>query len=306
MNDPKDETLLARWLSGELTEAERKELAESMDLEELEHKLKLVDQLDVPEFSAERMWEERGAAILATEKTVLTKEPARRIRMWPMAAVAAALVVLALGIFWWMAGSGPSLQSGYGERLAQNWEDGSRATLNANSTLQWNADWSAKRRVTLQGEAYFSVSKGQPFSVQTNLGKIEVLGTQFNVRARDGRLVVFCYEGKVRVSDGGAEKVLIAGQGLRLVDGKWEDNPPAASEPSWMTGRSTFKKEPLANVLEELKRQYELNLELDTSIENRIYTGQFPHDDINKALQLICEPMGLSYERQGNQKVLIY
>ena len=41
------------------------------------------------------------------------------------------------------------------------------------------------RSLTLSGEAYFDVQKGnKPFTISTNQGQVTVLGTSFNVRSR--------------------------------------------------------------------------------------------------------------------------
>jgi ferric-dicitrate binding protein FerR (iron transport regulator) len=57
--------------------------------------------------------------------------------------------------------------------------------LNAASKLSFNEKkWADQRALTLEGEAFFKVQKGQTFSVNTTAGVITVLGTQFNVKER--------------------------------------------------------------------------------------------------------------------------
>lgn len=66
--------------------------------------------------------------------------------------------------------------------------DGSKVWLNAASRLKFPVtfDGATNRRVFLNGEAYFEISKGKtPFIVVTNMQEIEVLGTHFNVSAYD-------------------------------------------------------------------------------------------------------------------------
>ncbi|MBQ0740845.1 FecR domain-containing protein, partial [Aquimarina celericrescens] len=79
--------------------------------------------------------------------------------------------------------------------------DGSFVDLNAGSELTHQRFfWSQNREITLQGEGYFKVTSGTNFTVTTSLGKIEVLGTQFNIKEREKLFEVNCYEGRVKVS----------------------------------------------------------------------------------------------------------
>ena len=65
--------------------------------------------------------------------------------------------------------------------------DGTEVILNSESELTYNRSYNKNNRsVHLIGEAYFSVQKGNiPFNVLTPHGKISVLGTSFNIRARN-------------------------------------------------------------------------------------------------------------------------
>ena len=47
---------------------------------------------------------------------------------------------------------------------------------------------------------FLKVEKGKTFTVKTNYGEVEVLGTVFNVKSRDYAFEVICYEGSVEVS----------------------------------------------------------------------------------------------------------
>ena len=70
-----------------------------------------------------------------------------------------------------------------------------------NTTLKYASNkWDKKRRVRLEGEAFFKVAKGSTFTVDTKTGSVKVLGTQFNVKNRIGFFEVVCYEGLVGVT----------------------------------------------------------------------------------------------------------
>ena len=77
--------------------------------------------------------------------------------------------------------------------------DGSNVLLNKNSTISYGADFTT-RTVTLKGEAFFNVQKGNtPFIVKTNLGEVKVLGTKFNVDTSAETIDVEVEEGTVEM-----------------------------------------------------------------------------------------------------------
>ena len=74
-----------------------------------------------------------------------------------------------------------------GQRAQTVLPDGSKVWLNASSKIVYhNSLWSSDRQIDLSGEAYFEVShdKHAPFIVNSKQIKTCVLGTKFNVRAR--------------------------------------------------------------------------------------------------------------------------
>ena len=82
--------------------------------------------------------------------------------------------------------------------------DGSKVILNAGTTITYpNAFVSKNREVEINGEAFFEVAHDaeHPFIVKANQINVEVLGTQFNVKAyeEDDWIEVSLSEGKVEV-----------------------------------------------------------------------------------------------------------
>jgi len=86
--------------------------------------------------------------------------------------------------------------------------DGSNVILNENSKLAFNKNWQEEklRKVTLEGEAYFNVSKkaveGQKikFVVRSGDVKVEVLGTKFNINTNEQHTMVVLNSGKIRLT----------------------------------------------------------------------------------------------------------
>lgn len=133
-----------------------------------------------------------------------------RVLPWyrnPYFAVAAVLtLVTSAGIGWWtyQATSTLTYQTAYGKIQEITLADGSRVTLNANSSLKVGDELAggAVREVWLTGEAYFSVAKrnGAKFVVHTSETNVEVLGTEFNVNTRRQQTNVVLHEGKVQLT----------------------------------------------------------------------------------------------------------
>ena len=92
-----------------------------------------------------------------------------------------------------------NIRAPYGTITTHVLPDGSTVTLNANATLSYDKDFSAKRDISLSGEAFFEVKRGSTFTVKTTLGNVEVLGTSFNVIVEEKNFEVICKSGKVLV-----------------------------------------------------------------------------------------------------------
>ena len=166
-------------------------------------------------------------------------------------------------------------------------------------------NWKNKRDVTLQGEAFFKVAKGSSFNVITESGTVTVYGTQFNVKQRENYFEVICYEGLVGVTHNSHETKLKPGDSFLIIDGKKiakeKENAPT---PSWINNESRFKSLPFKEVIAEFERQYNVNFTLLNIDSDYIFTGSFPHDNIEKALKLITLPSHLTYSKKEHSIIL--
>ena len=90
--------------------------------------------------------------------------------------------------------------------------DGSMAFLNTNSAISYNSKFEP-RIVTQKGEIFYVVAEGESlFTVKTENGAVEVLGTEFNVKSKEQTLDVEVEKGTVRVLFEGIRKVIEKGQ----------------------------------------------------------------------------------------------
>lgn len=226
---------------------------------------------------------------------------------WKMAIAASLSLVLVF--FFLLRDQSEVIKAPLGEQMTYTLPDASIVTLNAGSEITFDpSDWEQNRQLQLKGEAFFEVEKGSRFQVISTYGTIEVLGTSFNVYARNQKLEVACFTGKVKVSDaqGKLEQVLNPGHGVLLSQNQLRPFDVDLDEGiSWRKGDFIFEDVPLTEVLEELERQYNLDVVLQTEILGRKYSGQFTNHDLKGALQMICLPMELSYELDRNNHQVI-
>ena len=192
--DSEKDTLYARWLSGELTEAEQDQLINPEELAELESIVAVSDSLTLPKYDAE-------AAYQQFKKKQPEKKTAKVRSFNPrwLMGLAAGLALL-IGAITFFGNRTQEAIAPYATTTNHTLPDQSNIILNDGSRISYQeGKWTEDRTVRLEGEAFFSVQKGSTFKVVTPNGTVEVLGTQFNVRAWGEKLYVECYEGKVKV-----------------------------------------------------------------------------------------------------------
>ncbi len=177
--------------------------------------------------------------------------------------------------------------------------DGSRVWLNADSRLRFPPVFaSGNREVFLEGEGFFVVSHNeQPFIVHTDGQRIGVLGTEFNVRAHpDERTVqTTLVRGSVRVDleNGKASYVLKPDQQSvvdRLAQTARIEEVTAAEYAAWKNGYFTYRNTPLATVMQDVARWYDVVIDADSLPDKRLY-AVLPRD---VSLAMMLEMIGLT------------
>ena len=297
-----EENYLAKWLNNELSAADEAEFRKHPDFPSYARIVKASAELRAPDFDVEAALNRVRAAQSEREPKVIRMQ---RSRSW-MAVAAAAVIFLSVGLFFWNSQQ-PTVASGYAQQTAVSLPDQSQVTLNAGSEIFYDEDhWGEDRRVRLQGEAYFKVAKGQTFTVETEVGQVTVLGTEFNVQQRNGVFIVSCYEGLVRVDHGGQQVQLPAGTRFRMVGNEIETGSVAPGTlPSWMRDESSFTSMPLSFVLNEFERQFDMRVSTRGIDLNTLFSGSFSNTNRDLALKSISSPLQINYEVNGN-KVLFY
>lgn len=231
------------------------------------------------------------------------EKPVRNLRVYWSVAASIALVAF-LTTFYFYPSKPSQIVADKGRHLDYTLPDGSIVNINADSKITFTeSDFTKKRILKLDGEAFFSVQKGKSFEVETKLGKIGVLGTTFNVYSRHQDLIVTCLSGKVQVSVKDQNVLIEAGEKAELISGTLQKTSNLADKKvaGWRSGEFHFESAPLISIFEEIERQFNVTITTSGS-ENRFFTGDFTNKNLTETLETVCLPMKLDYEiTNGNQ-----
>ncbi len=232
----------------------------------------------------------------------------KSIPIWRYVSIAASIALVATLTFVSLNDSQPILieqNTIAAESKTLSLPDGSQVILNANSSISYSEDWD--RIVALNGEAFFEVVEGGKFSVNTSIGSVEVLGTSFNVFARDSTFEVACKTGKVKVDipTKSVSELITPGESIRLESDtvkktKIDENLVGR----WQAGVFYFSDQRLSDVLREVERQFDVKVNLSDSTDY-IFNGYFTNKDVESALEMVCLPLGLGYQKtaQGTYSI---
>ncbi len=222
---------------------------------------------------------------------------AGRARRWPVRAgfsiAACTAAALVIGI-WHLAREDATpdvrnemYRTTHGQRQTIDLPDGSTVTLDADSTLQVQYGERIRQLQLQRGEAYIQVAKDaqRRFAVNAGSTQIVALGTAFNIRLSENRIVVAVTDGKVKVTVAAMHTTssmqlvaeVSAGEAVFYSDsGRLQAMPSteAALATSWLHGRRQYRNEPLRYVLADIDRYIGRRIEVaDEAAGELKFTG---------------------------------
>jgi transmembrane sensor len=210
--------------------------------------------------------------------------------------LAASVAAVGFGVqLWNPSGPGPVAvhQAAQGGSLTVTLSDGSFVRLAEGSTLQeWNAE--GRREVSLDGRAFFAVARDEarPFVVRAGAGEVRVLGTRFQVKTEGDEVETVVVEGLVGMSNSEGSVEVPAGHLARM----GAQGIPTAREVddvyaflNWREGILVFHATPLAQVAEEVSRQYGRTLRVEGSgLSQRRVTAWFEGETFDAVAESLC------------------
>ena len=296
------EHIIAEWLEGSVTDAELNTQYDTDIATELKLICDITNEIDIPKLNSQ--------VLLQKIKTEITPQKSRSVfrklislKYW--ASAVAAIFVGAIA-FLSLMNSNVSVDNNTLLYAMHTLPDGSTVHLNANSHIEYEKDFTENRNIMLDGEAFFDVQKGETFTIQTSNGDITVLGTSFNVFSRGNNLTVACKTGKVKVTTQ-SENILTPGENIFYIkDQLLEENVIDIEQiATWRDGVSKFKSSPFGEVVEAIIAQYDYEIKGASIDLSQRFTGSFIHNDIDKAIRMVFLPMGISYQLDTQNKIIL-
>ena len=198
--------------------------------------------------------------------------------------------------------------------------DGTQVWLNSESQLKYPVsfiDGKLRQVELIYGEAYFDVSpstkhKESIFKVLTDNQEIEVLGTEFNIKAYQDENIIYTtlIEGSVSVKNNDSAEILkpseqsildVSSNTIAIKEVNIEN------EISWIHGEFVFYKKPLKEIMKVFSRWYDVTIVFeDKSLEKIEFNGELGKSQkIEDILELIKQTKTIkAYEINNNTIIL--
>ncbi|MCF3109645.1 DUF4974 domain-containing protein [Niabella sp. CC-SYL272] len=207
------------------------------------------------------------------------------------------------------------------EKLYATLPDGTQITLNTHSILEYNTGFgNEKRKIVLQGEAFFDVTENKNIPLQVLAGPllVEVKGTAFNVNAyrNSPEVSVVLLRGAVEVSRRGdrSDKVLLKPNQWLLAPNTTAGaiqfridsvGPQWVQQLHWMEDSLVFRKEQLQHIVLRLEKKYRVSIEIKTeALKEKRFSGMFVHESLAEGLDALKMAYPFQYKIE-DKKVTI-
>lgn len=301
-NSENNDNFLAKWLAGELSTEDKAKFESTAEGKELLRIINSTEKFAFTEYNLEEELERLQQAKQAESRKVKSISP-----IWRLAV--AAVLILGITLVYYMTKPNYEVyKTQFGETKAITLPDNSVVTLNVNSTLKYEPEsFSENRKLSLDGEAFFEVTKGVNFEVNTSQGQIVVLGTSFNVNQREDHLNVQVHSGIVQVNTDDANATLQKGDGIRYEDGElvnqWQIS--IQEKPLWLSENIIELNDvPFSEALDALINSFGISISSDISLTSERFSGSYPGDNAELAIEIVMSTKGLEYSFDSNLKEL--
>ncbi len=286
--------------------------ASSEELEILVSKIKPKKELDSNQIGdrISKMWDK----VDAYEKSKTSHSPPKQIKIQPeaknklkvwMIAASIAVILGVLGVFNQKIFNTSIEYAEYkADKIKQiTLPDRSQVWLGKGSTIKYAVSFEnlENRKILLEGDAFFNVRKNpeKPFIVETNQGKVEVLGTSFKVNATENTkgIEVAVIEGKVKVELKSlaveSPIILKKNQKVEVLGSNTSNIEKLNAEQTSAYAKYTreelyFKNTPLEEVFEILGIAYGKEFKIaDSNISQMGFNGKYSESTLKEILSSI-------------------
>ncbi len=242
----------------------------------------------------------------------------RRLLFYRRKLLAACLVLVMALSAWLLIGMRSSMveyATDFGEWKSITLPDGSMVKLNANSTLRTRKNWKNQevRKVWLEGEAFFTVTKKNEgtlkFQVITDELTVEVLGTEFNVRNRQGETTVVLEEGSVRLDLQGEEAMMVPGEIVKFKGSTREivreTTETAPDMTSWKNDVLVMEDTPVSQILQKVEEIYGVEVLIgNEAIKQERLTIGIPMKELDVVVPILEKSLEVKINRESSRLIL--
>lgn len=314
--------LIAKKLTGEASEEELHELdtfvAESNDnrtavinIEKLWRESD--DLLSGPKYNEQAAWAKISNSISDTSQTT-AKNKTIALSIWKSAAMAAAVLTIGFFVIFGIYNTGQiKVVADSGDKQI-TLPDNSIVTLKEGGVLSYKKSFNKeKRNITLDGEAFFEVSKNKdkPFIINADDVSVQVLGTSFYVKSGSTAYVAVV-TGKVQMTlnKNVTDKLtLTPGNTGQLSNGKLvQDTTYTDDLMYWKTGTLNFTDVSLYEVIERLNKLFSVSIRLSDDMSEEMYNQivniTFSQQKPEDMLQELCLVTQCTLQQDDNNYII--
>lgn len=321
-----DEIVLVKYLSGELSDIEIKEVELWLDIPENKLEFEKLTQLwdgsanlkDVDLFVADKSWADMKQRMDDFHRKTTRQ---RNLSIIKYAVAASLILIFGLASFFIFQKNKTHnlIQYTAGNTKLEKpviLPDGTTVYLNRNTSISFSKHFNEKTRtISLTGEAFFDVTKNpaKPFIIRTSTTEIKVVGTSFNVMAyaasdsvqvsvQSGVVEMYSKtdkESKLRLTVGNEGTLFKKNQ--KLQSKKIYDSNVLA----WKTNQLNFKNADMNYVASALEHAFGKDIVLQPgSFKNCRLTVNFSNQSLDTILKVIKETLKISVSNQKDVYIL--
>jgi len=283
--------LMERYLTGQVTDAERDKIEAWLDAEKFagtgDRILTATDE--------DRLFR------ALTQRTVGRLAPRGVVWAWRMTAAFAALAACVVAYVWW-----PSTAATHKTIL----RDGTLVWARGASQLTDFRQEHQGRRASFQGEALFEVAKdaAHPFEVHCGPVRLRVMGTSFNLKTRADGVTLTVLTGTVNLSSTGdttgvdvrADEAVMYNSG-----GRFEKQAVTTDMRNAMIQHTDYPMQFADATVDEVTGRLEKKFDVTVHVEDPMVracrvTADFTDHSLSVTLQMIAEMLDLTVSQQGH------
>ncbi len=240
----------------------------------------------------------------------------RTLTWWKVAASVAAVLALTSilsQVLYFSDNTRVELVAEAGQRTEAVLPDGSKVWLNNCSKLVYEQRFGRLRKVSVEGEVFFDVSKDKtsPFYVETEGMDVKVTGTQFNVRnyPDESKVEVTLTEGAVNIMTSRGQKARMSpGETICMAKESGllkKSSADMFGTTAWRDGVLVFKNTNFDQLIIRLERWYNIRIEYDPDEFSGIhYSGTIRDLRLDQVFDFINMTVPLDVQMNANHIVL--